>query len=230
MTIDCRDEELRDLLPAYAHGRLEPAEQLRVESHVARCAECAAELGIIRAARASLARAPMVDTARIVAALPPAPSRPGLRVERGGARPQRRGWWATPSGALRIAAGIGAIAVGGLGLKIATDDRAPVGIVQVRQSTGPTSPAPSSPDANEATGGSSPATGAQQPASTGSAREPGAGAGAPAITGGMTFGGGVSDLSEDELRALLAGLDDLEAVPLAEPEFDLAPVGLGEGR
>ena len=45
----------------------------------------------------------------------------------------------------------------------------------------------------------------------------------------MTFGGGVSDLSDDELRSLLAELDELDAVPSAEPEIGLEPSGFGEG-
>lgn len=209
MTIECRDEELRDLLPALAHGRLDASGRQRAEAHVASCAACAAELEIIRAARVAFARVPMVDTARIVAALPPAPLRPALRVERGGAQPPRRGWWATRSGALRIAAGIGAIAVGGVGLKIATDDGAPVNVVRVEEPARPTAPAVA------------PVAGPSRVASPGTVGS--------TVAGGMTFGGGVGDLSDDQLRALLADLDDLESVPSAEPEMELVPIGIGEG-
>ncbi|MFL5575008.1 MAG: zf-HC2 domain-containing protein, partial [Gemmatimonadaceae bacterium] len=68
--IDCPNADVRDLLPAYAHGALGAADRARVESHVAGCADCAAELSLIRAAQRALAPAPAVNVARIVAALP----------------------------------------------------------------------------------------------------------------------------------------------------------------
>ena len=226
MTIDCRNDELRDLLPAYAHGRLDAGDQSRVAAHVASCAACAAEIEIIRAARTSFSRVPTVDTGRIVASLPAPSARPALRVERGGGQaPQRRGWLAR-AGALRIAAGIAAIAIGGVGLKVASDGRGTA--VTVEQPT-PDLPAPNrvaTVDSGAATGEAA-VTPAQsvEPSRPSQPRAP-----APALASGMTFGGGVGDLGEEELRDLLADLDDLDAVPAAEPESEREPVGLEEGR
>ena len=120
MTIDCLDDELRDLLPGFAHGRLGSVERERVSAHLAGCAACAHELEIIRAARASFARVRPVDTGRIVAMLPSPPGRPALRVERGEGLSVRRGAWSRRS-ALRIAAGIMVLAVGGVSLKVASE-------------------------------------------------------------------------------------------------------------
>jgi anti-sigma factor RsiW len=69
---DCINADIRDALPDLVHGRLDAAEQTRVEAHVASCADCAAELALVRRAAAVLALgAPRVDAKRIAAALPP---------------------------------------------------------------------------------------------------------------------------------------------------------------
>ncbi|HVZ48338.1 MAG TPA: zf-HC2 domain-containing protein [Gemmatimonadaceae bacterium] len=60
---------MRDLLPLFAAGRLADADRARVESHVAGCAACAAELGLVRRVSRAYEVRP-VDTAAIVARLP----------------------------------------------------------------------------------------------------------------------------------------------------------------
>ena len=80
---DCPNVEMRERLPDLLHGRLEGAARVEVQAHLATCAACAAELALLQEARRVLDRAPAVDVARIVAALP----RPGvapLTVSRGG--------------------------------------------------------------------------------------------------------------------------------------------------
>ena len=72
---DCGNAEIRDLLPDLAAGALSPVEQSRVQAHVDGCAECAAELELLRVARALRPQAVRVDVAAIVAKLP----RPVLR-------------------------------------------------------------------------------------------------------------------------------------------------------
>src|SRR5450759_5088733 len=75
MMRDCPDGAIRDLLPDFVHETLPAAERARVERHVAACADCTAEVELIRSARAAfVAIAPAVDVARIVASLPGAPS------------------------------------------------------------------------------------------------------------------------------------------------------------
>src|SRR5262245_54070345 len=98
---DCTNAEIRDRLPDLIHDRLDASERTAVMAHVAQCAECRAEVDVLRAARAMFeTRAPRVDVGRIVGALP------SPRASAG--RPTRRraiDW--------RIAAAITVLAVGG---------------------------------------------------------------------------------------------------------------------
>ncbi len=86
---DCREESMRDALPALRLGALSPAEAARVRAHVDACASCAAELEVLtQGARVFEQATPVVDVGRIVAALPRPPRHgaAGLRVVAGGAR------------------------------------------------------------------------------------------------------------------------------------------------
>ena len=66
---DCSDGATRDLLPLYTSGTMSGADQRMVESHIAGCADCAAEVELLRAV--SRAYAPMaVNVATIVAKIP----------------------------------------------------------------------------------------------------------------------------------------------------------------
>jgi anti-sigma factor RsiW len=105
---DCPNGEMRDLLPDLLHDRLAAADRARVEAHVALCADCAAELALLNAMRGMLRRAPAVDVASIVRALP------------GREAPARRRAW----GGWRAAAAIAAIAVGGTSVAIARHEPA----------------------------------------------------------------------------------------------------------
>lgn len=78
MMNDCQDVEVRESLPELAHDALPEHDAARVREHLADCADCAAELAIIRAAIAAAeASSGMsrvvahVDVARIAAAIPP---------------------------------------------------------------------------------------------------------------------------------------------------------------
>lgn len=66
---DCDNVTVRERLPDLLHGGLAGDARSEVERHVASCAECARELELLRAVRASLP-APEVDVERIVASLP----------------------------------------------------------------------------------------------------------------------------------------------------------------
>ena len=57
---DCPRADVRDLLPDFLHGTLAPEARAAVAEHVAGCAACSAELGVLRAARAVMHRAPLV--------------------------------------------------------------------------------------------------------------------------------------------------------------------------
>src|SRR6266508_4285690 len=120
--IDCVSTEMRDALPDVIHGGLDPAKLAEVEAHVASCAQCAAELELLKAVVASRPAAPPIDVQRIVAALPVA-AKQGLLLHRGNAEPasaarpavmRPKSIWTHP--ALRIAAAAAVVAAGALSL------------------------------------------------------------------------------------------------------------------
>lgn len=68
---DCPNGEMRDRLPLYVSGRLDGARQALVEAHLRDCADCQAEVELLRAAvRAFDVAAP--DAAAIAARVPTA--------------------------------------------------------------------------------------------------------------------------------------------------------------
>lgn len=182
---DCANLDVRELLPDLLHGSLDAARRGVVEQHVARCADCADELGLLQAVRESAVHtAPAVDVAAVVAALPeppraralPQPARSARRVGRSRALPA----WIGLAAALGIAAvGSWATGIGGFGSTAASDTLAVV-------------------DSGEAG-----ASGREAWAELGS---------------GLSFGGGVADLSDADVIALLDELDELEPAPPAEPD------------
>lgn len=66
---DCVNGGIRDLLPELVSGTLPAGEALRVQEHVRVCADCAAEVELLRTARAAMRLAPPMNTARIAAAV-----------------------------------------------------------------------------------------------------------------------------------------------------------------
>ncbi|HEV8363931.1 MAG TPA: zf-HC2 domain-containing protein [Gemmatimonadaceae bacterium] len=67
---DCSNIEIREALPELLHGRLDAIQAAKVREHVARCAECAAELELLERVQRLYSATPAVNTAAIVAALP----------------------------------------------------------------------------------------------------------------------------------------------------------------
>ena len=67
---DCMNQDVRDALPDLLHGRLDELNTATMLAHVESCAECTAELALLREARASARVAPSIDVDKIVAALP----------------------------------------------------------------------------------------------------------------------------------------------------------------
>jgi anti-sigma factor RsiW len=68
---DCANAEIRDRLPDLVHGTLPPTESSAVELHLQGCADCRAEVVVIRGLRDMLvSRSRAVDVASIVSALP----------------------------------------------------------------------------------------------------------------------------------------------------------------
>ena len=106
---DCPNADVRDLLPDLLHGRLDAPTRALVESHLEGCADCRAELALLRDLRASLGRTPALNIAAIAAAVP------AYRA------PARRSWvgW-------RTAAAITVLAAGGSSLVVMRRNVSPV--------------------------------------------------------------------------------------------------------
>jgi hypothetical protein len=216
---DCVRADLRDALPDLIHDHFDPARTAEVEAHVAGCAECAAELDLLRVALASAPAAPVMDVARIAAALP-TPTRHGFVLHRGGAsteapaavRPTRRGIWSRPS--LRIAATLAVVTAGGLSLLVGRDVLNPetqVGQSKVAVGIDAARPGPATEGASSAP---SQATGASE-----SERQ--------VVTAsndiGLSLVGDVQELSDEHLATLVDEMDRIEAIPGEEPDA-LTPV------
>ncbi|HVT38458.1 MAG TPA: zf-HC2 domain-containing protein [Gemmatimonadaceae bacterium] len=96
---------MRDLLPDFVNETLPERERAMVAGHVAACADCAAEIGLIRSARAAYP-APPVRVARIVAALPSAAS-----IEHRRPRPPApRRWLVAAAAAIVLVGGVTVLA------------------------------------------------------------------------------------------------------------------------
>lgn len=195
---ECRNLEVRDLLPALARGELRGAERAAVEEHLATCAECRAELELVRDLASALRNVPPVDTARIAQTVVRAArdqrdapiSLDAIRRRR--AAPSRM-WLAAAS--LIAVAGAGALAV------VATRD-------DVRQGPTPELARNDAPVVSPTT----PEEPTQPPRSEPPRVEP-----RPATGTELVMGGGVSDLADADLESLLGVLEGLDAEIDVEP-------------
>ena len=196
----CANPTIKDLLPDLLHDRLAVARRTEMEAHLSTCAECRADLVILRQVIA-VAAAPRIDVARIASALP---------------RYRARSPWqrAVHSTQFRIAAAIVVLA-GGAAL-VATmmnrdarstriarqvparvDSAVRVNPVSPEVAVGATTTAPSKPrDRNRA-------------------------------TTELALGETLHDLSDAQLRALLNELGTLEAVTPTETEVVVPALGRG---
>jgi anti-sigma factor RsiW len=205
--IDCPKGEIRDRLPEYVHGTLGVAERAEVEAHLAGCTACRDEVALLRTVRAAvLRRTPVVDTARVAAAVIASRSMPKTRPEISRMRRPM------PQYAWRVAAAVLVIATGALGyLAGRATSKPPVALVpgtMPLQHPIPQAPVPA------------PATAPQVAVAP---------APAPVVKSapvGLTFGGGVADLSASQVNALLGDLDRVAPVLDDDPEPDL---DLGSG-
>ena len=201
---DCPNGDIRDLLPDLLHDRLDASERERVESHVATCEPCAAELGLLRDLRATMRRVPAIDTSAIAASIP------AYRV------PVRRRWTAW-----RAAAAIAAIAVGGTSIAVANRQSGVPIVVEKPSNDVPNGARPAPNPAEGAAPGSSPiARSPQVAAATPPGRPDVTTPGATAMVDQelAMAGGTVTDLSDGELDALLDELETFDAVPSTDVE------------
>ena len=79
--VDCPRDDVRDLLPDLVHDQLEAEARVRVEQHITDCAECAAELELLRALRATAFATPDVNVDRIAAAVRDAMTNDGAQLD-----------------------------------------------------------------------------------------------------------------------------------------------------
>jgi hypothetical protein len=203
---DCPNAEIRDLLPDLLHDRLDVSMRAAVMAHVDACVDCRAELELLRVVHGMLvSQTPRVDVDYVVNALPKRAAQP-VR-----AAPRRRVWsdW-------RIAAAVTVLAVGAGSFAV------------LRQGT--TQPI------TDSTYASAPSTPSLGPPlrDTGTTLKPAAIPGAVAMREstpnpqrivasaddqpGLATSARLTDLNERELKALLSEIDQLQAVPITEPE------------
>jgi anti-sigma factor RsiW len=202
---DCQNAAIRDQLPALLHDRLDAAARIVVLAHVDGCDDCRSELELLRGLHGMfIARTPRVDVPYVIGALP-------LASGRGSARPPaRQRTWAD----WRIAAAVTVLALGGGSMAVLHRSAPPI--------------APAASQAAVTTAITSPASTGQVAVSPSSASVPNAAAGPGTVAsvntpaGGMSMGGRLEDLSDEQLQALLDQVGDLQAIPIAEP----APVAI----
>ena len=201
---DCVNAELRDQLPDLLHEQLEPAARALVMAHVDGCADCRAELELLRGVHGMLTNAtPRVDVGSIVQALP-------------ARRPTRPRWmdW-------RIAAAAVFIIVGGTSVRLMTR-----GGEGVRSDTAAVIAKTEAPNVTPSAGVPDQQTTAAAPRADSQPSRVQQVAQMPETTGerGLEMTGGLGELTDDELRLLLQEIDELEAMPLTEPEPAVIPV------
>ena len=204
---ECTNGALRDLLPELVNGRLDAETRQRVEAHVAGCEECADELALLRSLRPALMREPVIDAQRIAAA---------VRAQTTGGEslaPARAGNAARWKVAIAAAALLAAGALG-YAAKVHRGNGTPdVAIAQ---------PAPAPIVVPPA---SAPLHAPEHQVAVAPPRIAAPAASAPTTLASAGVPENVSDLSDEQVRALTASLDKLSAIPDAEPSAGIDPLG-----
>ena len=207
---ECTNTEVRDLLPLLASGgQVESATQ--VEGHIAGCESCRGELAVLKAARQALLRAPVIDAARIARAVPAYRRTPATDPRIIPIDSRRK-----PVPAWRIAAAAAILLAAGTAVTVrqAGDDPRTAPAVTFHDSAGSIIRGTVGPLV-----GSDPA--GPLPGSAALTSVP-----RTEVSTQMTFGGGLDDLTEEELFALLAALDEGESLTPVEPEEDLPSMSM----
>jgi len=212
---DCSNVEIRELLPERVSGALSAADLARVDAHLASCELCTSELALIESARRVLRRTPQVDLARIAVAVRATTASPARPVLVGGGahvapRPARTRWigWKAAAAIALAAAGGGTMLV----WQRADDRGAPASVAATTASA----PAPAN---GAAAGGASATVAAAQSGGAGEVR--------PALN----VAGGLSDLTDSDLQALLDDMGSIgvDAQSFEEPEPVLPQLPGSEG-
>ena len=226
---DCPNGDVRDLLPDYLHDRLDVGTRAMVDSHLAGCADCRAEVALLRDLRATLSRTPAIDVGTIAAAMP------SYRA------PVRRSWvgWRTAAAVTLIVAGGSSLVV----VRSHVEPSAPQApVLAETTSAAPVVPAVAAvPDVKAPAANPAPGTPtARTPAAVQAPSAPVMIAQGPARTvdsrrhekGELAMGGGtITDLSDSELASLLKDIDNLDAVPSTDVDVTpTSPIAPTSGR
>lgn len=196
---DCPNAEIRDRLPDLLHDRLDVSTRAAVLAHVDDCVDCRAELELLKGVRGvMIAQTPRVDINYVVNALP----KQYAKTPR--VAPRRRTWadW-------RVAAAVTVLAVGGGSVAVMNYGRS--GAVPVTR------------DSSQLIDQSVIAPAVTTPSGdTSRSREstPQIVASADEATSASTLAtaAGLNDLSERELQGLLDEIDQMQAVPITDPQ------------
>ena len=200
---DCPNAEMRDRLPDLLHERLDASARAEVLAHVERCAACRAELALLREARIALTSGMRsVDVAAIARTVIARTSPPALRAPRQRARSTWMDW--------RIAASIAVLVVGGASFAVIRARQQVASVASVPPVVAPAVSEQVAPHVDVATA-------PQKPQATPTAVAPAAAE--------LSAAGGIGDLSDNDLKALLDNLDSIDAMPLTEPEPVMVRVG-----
>ena len=217
---DCMDTEVRDALPDLIHGRLSDLDKATLTAHVESCADCRAELEFLSRLRAAAPLAPRIDIERIVSALPvPMPSAADVlaSVPSRAARNSRRSFiWKT-------AAAAALLVVGSLTFANGRRQSLPVSVIN---------PTASAAAVAEATIPVAPSVASLPSERVATPRLPAAVPGRAVATAGragLSLTGGVQDLTDQQLQALVNDLDKVKGLPSAEPEAVTIGVDENEG-
>jgi anti-sigma factor RsiW len=200
---------MRDRLPDLLHEQLEESARAEVMAHVSGCADCRAELALLRQMRVSLSSGIVaIDTAGIAKVVV-------SRTASGGVTGVRRGRWTD----WRLAAAAAVLIVAGGASAVMWHARRDV----------PNGAVPAAQPVIAATPGMDSTTRSPSPVAVNvppraSRTEPSV----PKASAELAAAGDVSELSESDLRTLLRDLDTLEAVPSTEPEPVTVRVNLPE--
>ena len=208
---DCPNADIRDQLPDLLHDRLDVSLRAAVQAHVDACVDCRAELELLRGVHGMLvARTPRVDISHVVNALP----KPGAvaNAERARVAPRRRVWsdW-------RIAAAVTVLAVGGGSFALLRQGVSPATTDSIF-AEGPGTGSAGTPSRDRATPVAPSRVADAGVAGSGSTSVARGNGGATEEQAGLATTARLADLDERQLQALLDQIDQLQAVPITEPE------------
>ena len=192
---DCPNAEIRDLLPDLLHERLDASARAVVAAHVAQCVECRAELTMLHEARVALTSdMRTVDISAIAAAVIARTSAPLVQAQPWQRRARMWMDWRVAASIALVAAGVASFAT-----------------IRARQTVLPQSMAPA---VKTAASQSAKSPTVVPTAARGVEGRPAA----PPAAAELSAAGGVSDLSDRDLRALLDDLQSIDAEPSTDPD------------